>query len=85
MTPETWQRIKQISGDAWDMPAGARPAFLAEACAGDAELLREVASLLESTDAKHPATDALLPGGGHADAAYNRTPTEHWVDGGMSA
>lgn len=42
-----WQRLQVIVQSALDRPAGERAAFLASACAGDDDLRREAASLLE--------------------------------------
>src|SRR5262245_53222032 len=47
MTPERWQQINEVFHEALVRPVGERTDFLAEACAGDAELLAEVSSLLE--------------------------------------
>ena len=46
MTPERWQRIKQIYHSALELEPGQREAFLKEACAGDEALFKEVMSLL---------------------------------------
>jgi Tol biopolymer transport system component/serine/threonine protein kinase len=46
MTPERWQRINEVFHTALVRPANERAAFLTEECAGDAELLAEVESLL---------------------------------------
>jgi serine/threonine protein kinase len=46
MTPERWQRVNEIFYAALAQDARERAAFLAEACAGDQELLAEVESLL---------------------------------------
>jgi serine/threonine protein kinase len=51
MTPERWQQVEQIYHAALEAQPAARSAFLDEACKGDSELRREVASLL---DAHHP-------------------------------
>ena len=48
MTRDTWQRVKEILHGAMDLPAQERAAFLDQACAGDAEVRREVESLLNS-------------------------------------
>ena len=57
MTPSTgpghpandrWDRIKAVFLEALDLPDAQRRAFLAEACAGDEDVAREVDSLLES-------------------------------------
>jgi serine/threonine protein kinase len=50
MTPERWQRIKQIFDEALAMEANRRVAFLDQACAEDAELRREVTSLLAADE-----------------------------------
>ncbi len=46
MTPERWERIKQIYHSALELEPGQREAFLKEACAGDEALFKEVMSLL---------------------------------------
>jgi serine/threonine protein kinase len=47
MTPERWQRIKELFHAALERQPDERTSFLAGRCAGDAALLAEVASLLE--------------------------------------
>jgi Tol biopolymer transport system component len=44
--PERWEQIERLYHAALEREPSARAAFLAEACAGDEELRREVASLL---------------------------------------
>jgi eukaryotic-like serine/threonine-protein kinase len=44
--PELWERIEQLYHEALERAETERAAFLAEACAGDEELRREVESLL---------------------------------------
>jgi len=46
MKPERWQQIERLYHSALEREAGQRVAFLAEACAGDDALRREVESLL---------------------------------------
>jgi uncharacterized protein (DUF2384 family) len=46
MTPERWQRIEQLYHEALEHEEGQRAAYLAEVCAGDNALQREVESLL---------------------------------------
>jgi eukaryotic-like serine/threonine-protein kinase len=48
MTPERYRQIGQLYHAALEVNADARAAFLERACAGDAELRREVESLIES-------------------------------------
>jgi eukaryotic-like serine/threonine-protein kinase len=51
VTPERWLRVKEIVQGALAEPPGNRPDWAAAACAGDAELAREVDSLLAAHDA----------------------------------
>src|SRR5215831_6665811 len=44
---ERWQRVEALYHAALHRPAGERPAFLRDACAGDETMLRDVESLLE--------------------------------------
>jgi len=48
MTPERWQRVKEIFHSALQLAPGERSAFLAEQCGKDEGLRREVESLLAS-------------------------------------
>jgi serine/threonine protein kinase len=50
MTPERWQKIKEVLEAARDQPPGDRREWLVTACDGDAEFEREVASFLEYED-----------------------------------
>jgi serine/threonine-protein kinase len=50
MTPERWQRVKELFDSASELEAEERRVFLNQQCAGDDELRREVESLLESDD-----------------------------------
>src|SRR5690348_5487731 len=56
MTPERWQQIDKLLQQAVEQEPGQRAAFLDGACAGDAELRREVESLL----AYHTKAERLL-------------------------
>jgi len=49
-TPERWQTIEHIFYEALDLPPAERAAFLASRCNDDAELRREVESLLASDE-----------------------------------
>jgi hypothetical protein len=44
--PERWATVERLYHEALTRPVGGRSAFLAEACAGDDDLRREVESLL---------------------------------------
>lgn len=46
MSPEKWQRVKQILEDAWDQDPERHAAFIAEACGGDSEIRSAVESLM---------------------------------------
>jgi eukaryotic-like serine/threonine-protein kinase len=46
MTPERWQQIKQVFNLALEHEPGRRSTFLSQACDSDAELQKEVESLL---------------------------------------
>lgn len=46
MTPERWEQVERLYHAAVELESGQRVTFIAEACAGDEELQREVESLL---------------------------------------
>jgi serine/threonine protein kinase len=50
VTPERWQRVKEIFHSALDCAPGQRSAFLANACRGDEALRKEVESLLAAQE-----------------------------------
>ena len=50
ITPENWQRVKQIAADALELAPDARAAFVQQSCVGHSELLAEVESLLAIDD-----------------------------------
>jgi serine/threonine-protein kinase len=50
MTPERWQRIEKIFATALEQPSEERARYVARVCRDDEELMREVASLLDSAD-----------------------------------
>lgn len=52
MTPELWQRLKPLYDAGLEKPEQDREQFLAEVCAGDAELREELNALLKATDAR---------------------------------
>ena len=51
VSPERWRQVASIYEQAVDRDPATREAFLAQACAGDEPLLREVRSLLSQDDA----------------------------------
>src|SRR5262245_8739731 len=46
MSPDRWQKVKQIFADAVELPEPQRAAHVRRACEGDSELLEEVQALL---------------------------------------
>src|SRR5262249_21655321 len=50
MTPDQWRKIEAIYDGAMERDPGQRGAYVAEACASDAQLQREVEALLEQGD-----------------------------------
>src|SRR5207249_2174700 len=48
VTPERWKRVEAVFEQALELPQGQRAAFLQENCNSDAEVRREVESLLNS-------------------------------------
>ena len=56
MTPERWQRVKDVFAQAIALEAGARQVYLEQACGNDADLRAEVASLLSA----HVTPEAVL-------------------------
>src|SRR5687768_10929660 len=63
MTPERWSRIKDILGDALDLPEAERSAFLKSQCGSDSGLRQEVERLLEAESGplENPLLTALTP------------------------
>src|SRR5262245_15097784 len=53
MNPERWQQITSIFESALDRDPALRAAFVAEACAGDEDLLAEVKAMLASHERAH--------------------------------
>jgi non-specific serine/threonine protein kinase/serine/threonine-protein kinase len=65
MTPEYWQRIKELFNEATEYEPAARARFLGESCAGDLALLAQVESLIASDEeaGDFMAGPAFLPPG----------------------
>ena len=64
MTPERWRAVDTILQRALACEPARRRTFVADACAGDEDLVREVSSLLAAHDPtdeflEHPAAEAL--------------------------
>jgi predicted Ser/Thr protein kinase len=73
VTPEQWERLKNVFQGALDLPSNARRAWVAQQCGGDATLIREAEALLQThetagTFLEQPAQvnpadlETLLPG-----------------------
>jgi serine/threonine protein kinase len=58
MTPERYQRIKELFHSALERAANERPAFLAEACGGDTALLAKVEALIAADEQPGDFMDA---------------------------
>ncbi len=73
MTPERWRAVDAVLRAALACDPARRDGFVADACAGDEELRREVASRLAAHD---PAADDFLerPAVGGLDATVTRRP-----------
>src|SRR4030095_6690165 len=73
-TPKRWQEIDRIFAAALERDAAERPAFLDEACGGDAQLRKEVESLIE-----HIVPDYLAagPAAGEATRLLAHDTHEH--------
>ncbi len=72
MSAGTWSRVRELAGEALDLPAPDRGAFLDDACGGDQALRREVEALLEADRNAgdrflHPLT-AGIPAPDHEEA-----------------
>ncbi len=76
MSSERWRLVERLYHAALERPAAARPAFLADACAGDEALARDVQSLLDQVSIPgfldEPALAVAL-------AAAADTPDPPWV------
>src|SRR5215472_6245076 len=60
LTPERWQRIKELFSLALERDASQRDAFLQQACGDDSTLRHEVESLLLSAGGEGAATSAVF-------------------------
>ena len=58
-----WPRIKQIAGDAWELPDGERESYVQQACADNEALRIEVINLLRAMIAASGALDRIVISG----------------------
>jgi eukaryotic-like serine/threonine-protein kinase len=72
MTPERWQRIQELFGEAIDLPADEREAYLDRACASDAELRARIGRMLVLDEADSPLLDS--PPADLVEAVITQTP-----------
>ena len=71
MTPERWERIQELYHTARVRAESDRPGFLADACAGDKALRREVQALLDQPTSTGSFVEFL---GGPAPAHLRDAP-----------
>ena len=78
MTPERWQRVKDILGPAMEMQPAERAAYLEKACASDTYLRADIDSLLIAGDEAGPA---FLSGVTPAESILedNEEPNALWI------
>jgi tetratricopeptide (TPR) repeat protein len=77
VTPERWQRVKEVFSAASEMEAGRVDAYLDAACGDDAPLRAEVASLLGA----HTAEDAVVvqPAAAHLAGELLGADDDRWI------
>ena len=73
MTPDRWRKIDEILQECLDLDATGRAARLEAACGGDAELRREIESLLACEEGNQEAMAAAV---GEAASAVASAPSE---------
>jgi eukaryotic-like serine/threonine-protein kinase len=86
LTNDRWGRVKAVFLEALALAEAERRAFVAEACAGDEEVAREVESLLESDQAagsfcETPAAGLLRSDGFVEMAPAVRLEPGTWLGG----
>jgi len=76
MTPELWQRVKDVFTHASALDAAARSLYLERSCGDDGELRAEVVSLL----CAHATADAILdrPAGDYLPLSALEDPEDQW-------
>ncbi|MGC4028497.1 MAG: serine/threonine-protein kinase [Steroidobacteraceae bacterium] len=77
MTPESWQRVKELFSAASELPADDTAAWLDAACGGDAQLRAEVDSLL----AAHATREAVVdqPAIAHLPPDFGQPDRDRWI------
>ncbi len=79
MTPELWQRLKPLYRAAVEKPEAQRARFIAEACANDDELRKELTALLKANDEQTGCRDVSLVNT-EGQVSVSRTPPSFAVD-----
>ena len=59
MTPELWERLKPLFDAAVEKPFEERKAFIAQACADDAEMHLQLKGLIEAFEVQGSAVDNI--------------------------
>ncbi len=77
MTPDRWQRVKLLFGDAVELAGEARVRFLDESCGEDAALRAEVDSLLVAHAHEHAVLDR--PAADYVGGAAPGLDPDRWV------
>src|SRR2546430_1859065 len=60
MNQDRWRRVEEVFHRASDLPRARRDEFLSTACGSDAEIRREVESLLANDDSKENLVEAAV-------------------------
>ncbi len=81
MSPTRWSQISEVFDQALELPASARPAFLAEACGDDLAMRAEVESLLGADQA---ASESFLADDALAQQAAEILPSQPPDQSGQS-
>jgi serine/threonine protein kinase len=76
MTPERWQRVKEIFAAAIEREAAHRASYVEQACGGDDELRTEVISLIE---AHETAGDFIEGEAAQRVGLANAAPKKDWI------
>ena len=77
MTPDRWHRVKDVFSAACERDESERSRYLDEACAGDAQLRAEVASLLDA----HDQADAVVdrPAAAYVSGDEVFASSDRWI------
>ena len=80
MTGADWTRIKQIAGDAWELPGAEREAYVFQACAENEPLRIEVMHLLRAMTAAAGSFERLVIDSGPHVAEDQRSGDRNATD-----